>query len=59
MANYLLCFINILINGLQKGKDHEDKSFIIPLDLFGITKPFIFIQIPSVNSVKLIHFTIY
>ena len=28
-----------------KGKYHGDESFIIPPDLFGITEPFIFIEI--------------
>ena len=38
--------MNSLINEFQNGKSHWDESFIIPPDLFGITKTFIFIEIP-------------
>ena len=33
-ADFPLSFINSVINEFQKGKDHEDESFTIPLDLF-------------------------
>lgn len=41
-----------------KGKNHENVSFIIPLYFFGITKPFIFIEIPyfGLDEVKLKQF---
>ena len=38
-SDYPLRFINMVINEFQKGKDHEDKSFIIPsicLELTGL-----------------------
>ena len=40
-ADYPLRFINSVSNEFRKGKDHRDKTFIILLDLFGITKYFI------------------
>ena len=40
-----LRFINSAIDEFQKSKDHRNESFIIPPDLFGITKPFISIEI--------------
>ena len=39
-TNYPLRFINSVINEFQKGKDYGDESFIIPPNLFRITKPF-------------------
>ena len=45
-ADYPLRFINSVSNEFIKGKDHRDKSFIILLDLFGITKYFISSKIP-------------
>ena len=45
-AGYLLNFIKSVINNFQNGKDHGDKSFIIPPNLFGISLPFIFNEIP-------------
>ena len=38
--------MNCVINEVQKSKYHGDESFIIPPDLFGITKPFTSIEIP-------------
>ena len=44
-ANCPLRFINSVINEFTNGKkDHGDGSFIIPTDLFGITKPFILLE---------------
>ena len=40
-----LHFTNSIINEFQHGKDYWDESFIISPDLFGITKPFISIEI--------------
>ena len=58
-ANYPLHFIiNDVINIFQKGNDHGHESFIITPDLFGITKPFISIEIPycKLNEMKSKHF---
>ena len=40
--------------GFQKGKECGDERFIIPPSLFGITKPFIFAEIPycELNEIK-------
>ena len=53
-ADYPLCFINSVVNEFQKGKECGDAIFIIPPTLFGITKPFIFIEIPycGLNEIK-------
>ena len=42
----------------KRVKDHRDVSFIIPLDLFRITRPFISIGIPycELNETKSKHF---
>ena len=45
-TDYPLRFINIVVNQFQKGKECGDESFIIPLTLFEIIKPFIFVEIP-------------
>ena len=42
-ADYLMRFINSVVNEFQKGKECGDESFIIPPSLFEITKPFIFV----------------
>ena len=42
-ADFPLSFIN---GEIQKGKYDGDENFIIPTDLFRITKPFISIEIP-------------
>ena len=39
-------FTSNVVNEFQKVKDHWDESLIIPPDFFGITKPFISIEIP-------------
>ena len=44
-ADHPLICIDSVINEFQKSKDHEDEIFIILLDSFGITKPFISIKI--------------
>ena len=53
-ADYPLCSINSVINEFRKGKDHGDKSFITAPNLFGITKPFISIEMPycEINEFK-------
>ena len=53
-TDYLLLFINSVINEFEKGKEHGDENFIIPPNLFEITKPFISIEIPyfEFNEVK-------
>ena len=43
-AYYPLRFSNSVVNEFQKGKDCGDESFIIPLSLLEITKPFIFAE---------------
>ena len=43
-AGYSLLFINSVINEFQRGKDHGGENFIIPPNLFGITKTFISIE---------------
>ena len=45
-ADYFLRFIDSVIDEFQKGKYYGDVSFIIPLDSFGISKPFISVEIP-------------
>ena len=57
-ADYSLRFINSVINVFQKGKDYGDESFIIPPNLFGITKPFIYIETPycELSEIKSNHF---
>ena len=53
-ADYLLRFINSVLNEFQKGKNCRDESFIIPPSLFEITKAFIFTEIPycELNKIK-------
>ena len=48
-TDYPLSFIKSVINEFQKGKDHGYESFIIPLDLFMISKHFISIEIAYCN----------
>ena len=57
-TDYTLPSINSAINDFQKGKELKDKIFIIPPSLFGIKKPFIFIEIPDceLNEIKAKHF---
>ena len=57
-ADYPLRFINSVVNEFQKGKECGDESFIIPNNLFEITKPFIFVEIPccELNEIKSKHF---
>ena len=52
-TDYPLYFNNSVVNEFQKGKECGDDIFIIPPTLFGITKPFIFIEIPycEVNEI--------
>ena len=45
-ADYPLRFISIVVNEFQQGKECRDESFVFPLGLFEITKPFISIEIP-------------
>ena len=54
-ADYLLRFISRVINEFQKGKDHGNESFIILLDWFWITKPFISIE-NELDEIKSKHF---
>ena len=53
-ADYPIHFIDSLNNEFQKGKDHGDENFIISPHLFGISKPFISIEIPCcvLNEIK-------
>ena len=57
-ADYLLRFINSVVNEFQKGKECGDETFIIPPSLFEIAKAFIFIEIPfcDLNEIKSKHF---
>ena len=53
-ADYPLSLTNSVDNELQNSKNHGDETFIIPPDLFRITKPFNYpLKYPTVNSVKL------
>ena len=52
-ADYPLSFINSVINESENGKDHKDESHKIPSDLFGITKPFISIEITHCKLSKI------
>ena len=56
-ADFSLRFINSVINMFRKGKDHGVESFMIPPDLFGITKTFISTEIPycGLNEIKSTH----
>ena len=56
-ADYLLCFINSVVNEFQKGKGWGDESFVILPSLFEITKHFKFIEIPycELNDIKSKH----
>ena len=51
-ADCPLHFIDNVVNEFQKGKERADGSFRIPASLCKITKTFIFIEIPTVKSVK-------
>lgn len=53
-ADYPIHFIDSLNNEFQKDKDHGDENFIISPHLFGISKPFISIEIPCcvLNEIK-------
>ena len=55
-ADFPLHFINNVANEFQKRNECESKRFIIPLVLFEIAKPFIFIKIHTLKSMKLIQF---
>ena len=52
-----LRFINSVVNEFQKVKESGDGSFIIPANLFVITKPCISIEIPycELNAIKSKH----
>ena len=53
-ADYPLRFINSVVNEFQKCKEYGEEIFIIPPNLFGITKPFIFVEIHyfQLNKIK-------
>ena len=57
-TNYSMYFINSVVNKFQKGKECGDESFIIPPNLFEITKPYIFVEILycELNEIKSKHF---
>ena len=57
-AGYPLHFINSIVNEFQKGEECGDESFIIPVSLFEIAKPLIFVEIPycELNKIKSKHF---
>ena len=57
-VDYLLHFINSVINEFQKGKECGDENFIISTSLFEITKPLIFVKIPycELTEIKSKHF---
>ena len=57
-ADYLLCFINSVVDDFQKGKECGDETFIIPTSLLEITKPLTFVEIPycELNEIKSKHF---
>ena len=48
-----MCFINSVVNEFQKGKEYGDERFIISPNLFEITKPFIFVEIPSCELIEI------
>ena len=54
-VDYLLRFINSLVNELEKGKECGDESFIIPTSLFEIVKSFIYVEIPSKHFLMTFH----
>ena len=43
-VDYPLRFINSVVSEFQKGKEYGDESFIIPVNLSEIAKPFIFAE---------------
>ena len=53
-VDYPLRFINSVVHVFQKGKECGDESFIIPPNLFEITKPFRSIKVPccELNEIK-------
>ena len=57
-ADQPLRFISSVVNKFQKGKEGGDESFIIPANLFEITEPFMFVEIPycELNEIKSKHF---
>ena len=57
-ADYPLCFINCVVNEIQKGKTCRNDGFIIPTSLFETAKPFIFVEIPycELHEIKLKYF---
>ena len=57
-ADYQLRFTSSVVNEFQKGKEYGDESFIIPLSLFEIRKPVIFVEILycKLNEINSNHF---
>ena len=52
-ADFPMCFINIVVNEFQKGKEYGDERFIISPNLFEITKPFISVEIPYCELIEI------
>ena len=52
-------YIISVVNESEKGTDHGDENFTIPPDLFGISKPFISIEMPygELSETKSNHFS--
>ena len=57
-ADYLLRFINSVVNEFQKGKECGDETFIIPPNLLEMAKSFMFVEITycELNEIKSKHF---
>ena len=54
-ADYLLRFINSVVNDIEKGKECREESFIFPTSMFDIAKPFTYVKIPSKHFLKKFH----
>ena len=57
-ADHPLRFMNSVVNEFQKCNKCGDETVIIPINLFEIAKPFIFVEIPycELNEIKSAHF---
>ena len=51
-VDYSLRFFNSVSNEFWKGKDHEDKIFVIPLNFLELSNYSYPLEYPSINSIK-------
>ena len=58
-ADYLLCFFGSVVNQFRNGKECVNKDFLIPPSLIEIKNPFISIEQPTFNPIKLNQNTIW